>query len=113
MDILAAIGKNFRRIRGGFGRAFLIPFKYPIFYGTSRGSPQRSFVASVLRDVYCPACGGRHTLCYPDEDVVYSNRDYEYDCPTTKLVVRLATGAWSEPDEDCPKGAVILRLVKT
>ena len=70
-------------------------------------------MAALLRDVYCPACGGHHTLCDPDEDTVYSNREYEYDCPSNKRTVRVPKDEWSEPIPDCPDGAVMIREVKS
>jgi hypothetical protein len=69
-------------------------------------------VAAVLHHSYCSACGGRHKLCLPDNDTIYSNRDYEYECPSTQRTVRVPKGAWSEPEEACPKDAVTIREVK-
>jgi len=35
-------------------------------------------MAAVLNNTPCSACGSRHTLCYPDGDLIYGNREYEY-----------------------------------
>ena len=70
-------------------------------------------MAAVLNNTYCTACGGRHTLCYPDDDIIYSNREYEYDCPTTKRTVYVPLGGSCEVVNASPKGAVIIRKVKT
>jgi hypothetical protein len=103
--------QNTWRIEGG------IPLSLPGTPSPSSKHPQPCkrgrFAACVLRDVYCSACAERHTLCYPDQDVVYSTREYEYDCPTTKRSVRLPKDAWSEQENACPPGAVTLRQVKT
>jgi hypothetical protein len=70
-------------------------------------------VAAVLHNRYCTACGGQHKLCFPDEDTIYSNREYEYECPSTKRTVRVLKGTWSEPDDDCPQDAILIRERKS
>jgi hypothetical protein len=69
-------------------------------------------MATVLRDVYCPACAGRHTLCLPDSETLFSNREYEFDCPSTRRTVRLPKEEWGEIDTPCPTGGLPLREVK-
>lgn len=36
-------------------------------------------MAAVLNNTFCSACQGRHKLCFPDEDLLYGNRQYEYE----------------------------------
>lgn len=73
---------------------------------------EAKIVAAVLHSCYCAACAGRHKVCFPDDDTIYSNREYEYECPSTRRAVRVPKGIWSEPDEDCPGDAILLREVK-
>jgi hypothetical protein len=71
-------------------------------------------MAAVLHNAYCAACGSNHQLCFPDDDLIFSNRDYEYDCPTTRRTVPLPHQAQScEVVGTCPEGAVIIRQVKS
>jgi hypothetical protein len=71
-------------------------------------------VAAVLHNTYCSACGGRHTLCFPEEDIIFSSRDYEYDCPSTKRTVPVPhSGQSCVVANACPKGAVIVRRLKS
>jgi hypothetical protein len=70
-------------------------------------------MATVLRDVYCPACSRQHTLCLPDNETLYSNREYEFDCPSTRRTVRLPKDEWGDVDAPCPTGALHLREVKS
>jgi hypothetical protein len=70
-------------------------------------------MAAVLNNTYCTACGGRHTLCYLDDDIIFSNRDYEYDCPATRRTVPLPHQTQTcEVVNLPPKGAAIIRQVK-
>lgn len=70
-------------------------------------------MAVLLNDVFCPACAGRHKLCLPDTDTIYSNREYEYDCPSTNRTVRLPKEEWGEIVAVCPKNAVTIHEVKS
>ena len=70
-------------------------------------------MAAVLHSSYCSACGGRHKLCLPDDDFIYSNRDYEYDCPSTNRTVRVPKGVWNDSDEARPAEAILIREVKS
>jgi hypothetical protein len=69
-------------------------------------------MAVIVRDEHCTSCGNRHTLCLPDDDTIYSNRAYEYDCPATRRTVRLPKDDWGEVIPACPPDALILRAVK-
>jgi hypothetical protein len=69
-------------------------------------------MATVLRNVYCSACFGTHTLCLPDPETLFTNREYEFDCPRTRRTVRLPKEEWGEVDAPCPAGSQILREVK-
>jgi hypothetical protein len=70
-------------------------------------------VATVIGNVYCPACGSRHTICLPDSDIVFSNREYEYDCPSAGRTVRLPKDELGEAASVCPPQALLLREVKS
>lgn len=71
-------------------------------------------MAAVLNNTRCPACGGRHTLCYPEGDIIFSNRNYEYDCPSTKCTVQVPhSGQSCVVANACPKEAVLVRRVKS
>jgi hypothetical protein len=67
----------------------------------------------VFRNVYCSSCGRTHMLCYAESDTIYSSRDYEFDCPQTRLPSRVPKGEWGEPANECPKTAVPIREVKS
>lgn len=71
-------------------------------------------MAAVLHNTYCSACGGQHTLCYRDDDIIFSSRNYEYDCPSTNRTVPVPhSGQSGVVANACPKGAAEIRLVKT
>jgi hypothetical protein len=70
-------------------------------------------VAVLLNDVFCPACAGRHKLCLPDADNVYSNREYQYECPSAKRAVRLPKDEWGEVVAACPTDALTVQEVKS
>jgi hypothetical protein len=67
-------------------------------------------MAAVLDNKPCTACGGRHTLCHPDTDILVGARVYEYECPKAGKTVRLPFGnAWNRVELLCPPDAVPLR----
>jgi len=68
---------------------------------------------TVLENAYCSSCAGTHKLCYPHEDTIYTNREYEYECPITKLRTRVRKKEWGEPSAHCPKEAVFIREVRS
>jgi hypothetical protein len=70
-------------------------------------------MAAVIHSTYCSACGGRHKLCLPDDDFIFSSREYEYECASTARTVRVPKGVWSVPDEACPAYAIVIREVKS
>ena len=70
-------------------------------------------MAAVLHNTYCRACGGQHKLCFPDDDIIFSSRQYEFDCPSTKQTVPVPhQGQSCEVVNVCPRDAVIIRQVK-
>jgi hypothetical protein len=70
-------------------------------------------VPVILNHAYCSSCGGRHNLCYPDGDVIFTSREYEYDCPQTKRPARVPKDEWGAVVVACPKDAAIIREVKS
>jgi hypothetical protein len=69
-------------------------------------------VPAVLDNVFCSSCAGRHRLCYPHEDAIYGNRDYEFRCPVTNLPASVPKHEWCEPTTSCPKDAIFVREVR-
>jgi hypothetical protein len=67
----------------------------------------------VLDNAFCSCCGGRHKLCYPDDDSLFSSRDYEYECPSTKRVGRVPKDEWGTASRVCPQDAILVHLIKT
>jgi hypothetical protein len=68
---------------------------------------------AVLNNTYCSSCGGRHKVCFPEDDIIYSSREYEYECPSTRRAVRVPKGESCEVTTTCPKDALIVREVKS
>lgn len=66
---------------------------------------------AVLDDVRCKACGEKHTLYYPDADVLIGDREYDYTCPTTQYTVRLVVRYEHRVAVNRPKDGVLIRPV--
>jgi hypothetical protein len=70
---------------------------------------------AVVNMVRCPACDKQHTLCCPEEDVLFPATEYDFECPNTHQRVSYRDGELSEllnrSDLVVPRGALILRRV--
>ena len=62
-------------------------------------------------DAHCPSCGKRHEFVYREGDMTTIGKSYEYKCPMTRELVRVATDEWSQVTHLPPADAVIVREV--
>jgi hypothetical protein len=62
-------------------------------------------------ELNCRECGGRHTVCLPDADMLTDGMVYEYTCPKTKRTVRRTIEDWAKVVTACSRSALVLQAV--
>ena len=62
-------------------------------------------------DCTCKSCGGEHSFCLPDSDLIDGNAEYEFTCPKTQDTVRLKTDQFAQVVPGCNKSSVVLHRV--
>jgi hypothetical protein len=66
-------------------------------------------MATAMTDRQCDVCHHRHTFCEPTSDQLAKGVSYDYVCPTTGIMGRVAPGeVWPDVGEECPVAAVIV-----
>jgi hypothetical protein len=66
-------------------------------------------MATAMSDRLCDVCQQRHTFCEPVSNQLAEGTAYDYVCPTTGIMGKIAPGEnWPDVGEECPVGAVIV-----